>query len=65
MESYSPGEESKDYVMVEYDGTVTLFEPVIYTVYCQVDMYLFPYDTQYCVLRWASWEFTLDKLNMV
>ena len=68
--SYSVAEEERsidDYlVVITPDGTVTWNYPVITKSYCKIDVRLFPYDRQYCTLKYGSWAlhgFELDVVN--
>jgi hypothetical protein len=60
-----PASDGAQYVSVDYDGTITMMEPVIYQVHCTVRMTDFPYDSHVCEMRWGSWSFMQTELNMV
>ncbi|XP_035677920.1 neuronal acetylcholine receptor subunit alpha-10-like [Branchiostoma floridae] len=51
-------------VTVTSTGRVTHLQPTIFTSACPVDITRFPFDKQECILDFASWIYTGDKVNM-
>lgn len=48
---------------VRHDGTVKWLPPGLVKSSCKVNMYLFPFGTQICELRFGSWSHTKDLIN--
>ena len=46
------------------NGTVDWSYPIITQTSCLIDARLFPFDTQYCSLRFGSWAYNIDQLNL-
>ncbi len=46
------------------DGNVTWMTPVILLTSCRIDARFFPFDTQHCELRFGSWSYDMDKLDL-
>ncbi|KAK2141523.1 hypothetical protein LSH36_1087g00002 [Paralvinella palmiformis] len=46
------------------DGTVRWVPPAIYKSSCQVDMRNFPFDEQQCILKFGSWTYDGEKLDL-
>ena len=46
------------------DGTVYWAYPVISYTSCLIDARLFPFDTQYCDLRFGSWAYNINQLDL-
>ncbi|XP_072039353.1 neuronal acetylcholine receptor subunit alpha-7-like [Amphiura filiformis] len=46
------------------DGTVIWATPVILYTACRIDARLFPFDTQHCTLRFGSWSYDINQLNL-
>ena len=44
-------------VKIDYDGMNTWNAPGIFKSICQMDVKFFPFDVQYCILRFGSWEY--------
>ena len=38
--------------------------PIITQTSCLIDVRLFPFDTQYCSLRFGSWAYNIDHVNL-
>ncbi|XP_072040023.1 neuronal acetylcholine receptor subunit alpha-7-like isoform X1 [Amphiura filiformis] len=49
---------------VSPDGTVFWATPAILYTACRIDARLFPFDTQHCTLRFGSWSYDEDHLNL-
>ena len=49
---------------VNYDGRVNWLPPGLVKSSFLVDMTRFPFDTQFCELRFGSWSHTKDKINL-
>ncbi|XP_072023371.1 neuronal acetylcholine receptor subunit alpha-9-like [Amphiura filiformis] len=46
------------------DGRVTWASPNIFKTVCVIDARLFPFDTQRCPLRFGSWTYNLQQMNV-
>ncbi|CAG5110429.1 Oidioi.mRNA.OKI2018_I69.chr2.g4834.t1.cds [Oikopleura dioica] len=46
------------------DGTCYWYPVVKYVAGCSLDMTFYPYDTQYCPLKFGSWTFTSAEVNL-
>ncbi|VDL76071.1 unnamed protein product [Nippostrongylus brasiliensis] len=51
-------------IRVHYTGKVTFSYPAIYSVMCRIGIAKFPFDSQKCELRIASWAYGEDKLQL-
>ncbi|KHJ84180.1 hypothetical protein OESDEN_16110 [Oesophagostomum dentatum] len=49
-------------VRIDYTGRVTFSYPAIYSVMCRINVAKFPFDTQKCHLRIASWGYGEEKI---
>ncbi|XP_072039497.1 neuronal acetylcholine receptor subunit alpha-9-like [Amphiura filiformis] len=47
------------------DGTVEWVTPNVLQTSCVIDARLFPFDTQRCPLRFGSWSYNLQQMNLV
>ncbi|XP_072023931.1 neuronal acetylcholine receptor subunit alpha-10-like [Amphiura filiformis] len=47
------------------DGNVTWYAPVILTTSCKVKVRYFPFDSQSCQLRFASWKHDMSQLDIL
>ncbi|XP_055893279.1 neuronal acetylcholine receptor subunit alpha-10-like isoform X2 [Biomphalaria glabrata] len=52
-------------VIVDYNGTIMWLQMVILKSSCEVDVKYFPFDTQHCVLEFASWTYDSNSVNLV
>ena len=64
----SPETELKNqknvWLNVDHTGRVIFFPPVKFDSSCQVDMMHYPFDIQKCILRFGSWAYDKEKLDM-
>ena len=58
-------EEEINRLDVSSDGRVMFTRPFIYHSPCDVDMVNFHFDVQNCTLRFGSWMYTKEELDMV
>lgn len=49
---------------LHYSGQVTWEPPAIFKSMCQIDVRWFPFDEQTCYLKFGSWTFSEDLLNL-
>ncbi|XP_059221075.1 neuronal acetylcholine receptor subunit alpha-2 isoform X2 [Stomoxys calcitrans] len=49
--------------LLTHDGTFLWVPPVVYTAYCNLNLRLWPYDTQTCKLRIGTWTLTTIDSN--
>ncbi|XP_013418405.1 neuronal acetylcholine receptor subunit alpha-10-like [Lingula anatina] len=50
---------------VKSDGSVKWLAPALYQSYCKLDVQYFPKDLQVCPMKFGSWSFHGDHLNLV
>ena len=58
-------DEEVNRVDVWHDGRIMFTRPFIYQSPCLIDMKNFPFDIQTCSLRFGSWMYTKEELDMV
>ena len=51
-------------IEVYHDGTCLWYPVVKYLAGCNMDMTFYPYDTQYCQLKFGSWTYTDTEVNL-
>ena len=49
--------------IIQYNGHVKWLAPIILKSQCDIDVRYFPFDTQYCPLKFGSWTYNLARLN--
>ena len=49
---------------LHYSGQVTWEPPAIFKSLCQIDVQWFPFDEQQCHLKFGSWTYSEDLLNL-
>lgn len=49
---------------ISSDGTVTYNYPILTESRCKVDVQYFPFDYQTCKLRFGSWAYTGDDIDL-
>ena len=70
---YNSADQSKSYLKqssqvrlrIYPDGTVRWTPILIYDFFCSVRMFYFPFDIQLCHLKWGSWVYTKENLNLI
>ncbi|XP_070561881.1 neuronal acetylcholine receptor subunit alpha-10-like isoform X3 [Ptychodera flava] len=51
--------------LVEYDGKVSLWSrPTVLKSTCKIDIKYFPFDKQQCRLKFGSWTYTGEQINL-
>lgn len=50
---------------VYYTGSVVWEPPVIYNFMCSISIEWFPYDEQFCEMKFGSWTYQGTDLNMI
>ena len=64
-ETYGGGTEKyKTLVSLYPDGTHTWFAPTTFKSGCKINVADFPFDTQYCKMKFGSWSYDSSKLNL-
>ncbi|KAK0394160.1 hypothetical protein QR680_000598 [Steinernema hermaphroditum] len=61
----SPAVTSVTKIDVYSNGDIHWEPPVIYNSLCKIDIEWFPYDEQYCDMKYGSWTFGGYELNLV
>ncbi|XP_014662720.1 PREDICTED: acetylcholine receptor subunit beta-like 1 [Priapulus caudatus] len=51
-------------IVLNYDGTVQWIPPAIFQTSCTIDVRYFPYDQQTCGMKFGSWTFSGDLLQL-
>ncbi|XP_038073790.1 neuronal acetylcholine receptor subunit alpha-10-like [Patiria miniata] len=54
----------KTRALIDFDGTVTWKTPAILMSACEMNPLFFPFDIQNCSLKFGSWTFHGDQLNL-
>ena len=54
----------KTRVKVNYTGEMFWIAPLIIRSSCKISVKEFPYDTQKCHLKFGSWTYDVDRLNL-
>ncbi len=49
---------------IRYDGTVTWFTEVVYSSDFEVNVKWFPFDTQVCVMRFTTWAYAGNEIEI-
>jgi len=57
-------ERRKVLAKVFWNGTVRWRPPSIYKSTCQINIRLFPYDQQICTMKFGSWTFDRDSIDI-
>ncbi|GFO36506.1 neuronal acetylcholine receptor subunit alpha-10 [Plakobranchus ocellatus] len=52
-------------VSIQHDGNVKWMIPLMVASACAVDVTYFPYDRQSCEIKFGSWIYDIDQLNIV
>ncbi|GMT01297.1 hypothetical protein PENTCL1PPCAC_23471, partial [Pristionchus entomophagus] len=50
---------------VRHDGRVKWTPPVVYNSMCKIDVEWFPYDEQYCDMKFGSWTYAGSQLDLI
>ena len=58
-------EEKRDVLaIVSSDGIVKWRPPSIFKSTCQIDIQKFPYDSQRCYMKFGSWTYAADSIDI-
>ncbi|XP_020901360.2 neuronal acetylcholine receptor subunit alpha-10 [Exaiptasia diaphana] len=57
-------EKYKTPVIVNFDGTNNWFSPASFTSTCKIDVTFFPFDSQTCSMKFGSWTYEINDLDM-
>ncbi|KAM7430993.1 Neuronal acetylcholine receptor subunit alpha-7 [Porites harrisoni] len=63
-EEVTDGRGNAARLVVKYDGNVSWLNPVIFTSSCEIDITFFPLDDQTCDLKFGSWSYNSDFLDV-
>ena len=63
-EAMSDGRSTAARLVVKHDGNVSWLNPVIITSSCIIDITFFPLDDQSCELRFGSWSYSSEFLDV-
>ncbi|XP_022792184.1 neuronal acetylcholine receptor subunit alpha-7-like [Stylophora pistillata] len=63
-EVMSDGRSTAARLVVKHDGNVSRLNPVIITSSCEIDITFFPLDDQTCELRFGSWSYSSEFLDV-
>ncbi|CAL1539684.1 unnamed protein product [Lymnaea stagnalis] len=50
--------------IISHDGEVYHVPQVVYRSSCLIDVYVFPFDVQNCTLKFGSWTYNYDQLDL-
>lgn len=51
-------------VQLQNNGDVKWLSPIILRSACSIDVTYFPFDTQNCSLKFGSWTYSQDRLDL-
>ncbi|XP_014781747.1 neuronal acetylcholine receptor subunit alpha-4 isoform X1 [Octopus bimaculoides] len=51
--------------LVSYDGKIVWEPPAIYKTYCPIDVEYFPFDTQLCFMKFSSWTYDGNEVDLI
>ncbi|KAI0220407.1 Neuronal acetylcholine receptor subunit alpha-2 [Lamellibrachia satsuma] len=51
-------------IQLKYDGNVSYLYPAVYRITCTIDIAVYPFDQQTCVLKFGSWAFDQSVLDL-
>ncbi|XP_071944532.1 neuronal acetylcholine receptor subunit alpha-6-like [Antedon mediterranea] len=54
-----------NFATINYDGTVEWSPPAIFRSSCSIDIEFFPFDEQLCILKFGSWTYSGDVIDLV
>ncbi len=57
-------DKRKVHAIIYYDGRVKWIPPSIFKSTCQVDIEVFPYDSQNCSMKFGSWTYDGDSIDI-
>lgn len=63
--SKSGTEKFKTRVIVNHDGYIAWFSPAMYITTCTMDISYFPFDQQTCRMKFGSWTFMENQVDVV
>lgn len=52
-------------VAIQYDGKVRWMVPLMVSSVCAVDVTYFPYDRQTCKIKFGSWIYDINQLEIM
>lgn len=63
--SKSGVEKFKTRVIVNNDGSIAWFSPALYITTCSMDISYFPFDQQTCKMKFGSWTFMENQVDVI
>ena len=64
-DTYGGGyEKYKTKVIINHDGSSSWYSPASFTSTCKINVKLFPFDWQTCIMKFGSWTYGGDLLTM-
>ena len=64
-DTYGGGyEKYKTKVIIKSNGTSSWYSPASFTSTCKINVKLFPFDWQTCIMKFGSWTYGGDRLTM-
>lgn len=63
-EDFTDGRGTAARLLVKHDGNVSWLNPMIFTSSCEIDITFFPLDDQTCELKFGSWSYNSDFLDV-
>ena len=61
---YSSGLTSTN-AIVSWEGSVTWLSSAIFKSSCEINVEYFPFDEQSCTMKFASWTYDGDQVNLI
>ena len=63
-EAMTDGRGTAARLIVKHDGNVSWLNPMIFTSSCEIDITFFPLDDQSCQLKFGSWSYSSNFLDV-
>ncbi|XP_066492133.1 neuronal acetylcholine receptor subunit alpha-3 [Tiliqua scincoides] len=57
--------DDKTKALLNYTGNVTWMPPAIFKSSCKIDVTYFPFDYQNCTMKFGSWSYEKDEIDLV
>nr|XP_060611697.1 neuronal acetylcholine receptor subunit alpha-3 [Anolis sagrei ordinatus] len=57
--------DDKTKAVLNYTGNVTWMPPAIFKSSCKIDVTYFPFDYQNCTMKFGSWSYEKDEIDLV
>ena len=67
VDDYTPASNFLDdsLVVIQANGTVMWMTAALVKASCEVDVALYPFDTQHCNIKFGSWSYNIKEVNLI